>query len=342
MKAMVFYGPGDLRFEEFPTPHPGPGEVVVRIGAALTCGTDLKTFHRGHPVMIPTLPSVFGHELAGTVAAVGQGVREFKLGDRVVAANSAPCGSCDFCRMDRHNLCEALCWLNGAYAEAILVPEPVVRQNLLKLPAHLTFRQAAFVEPLACALNGVDTSGLEAGQTCAIIGDGPAGLLLLLAVRARGARCLVVGRHADRLKIAGMLGAETLEVSNGEDPVVAIQSRTPNGRGADVVIEAIGHPAVWEQAVRAVRKGGTVVFFGGCEPGTWFSADTRRVHYEELTLRGAFHHTPRLIRRALQALSSGEIDPMPLVTHTMPLGQLRQALELVARREALKVAIIPS
>jgi len=341
VRAVVFHGPGDLRYEEVPWPTPGPGEVVVRIEAALTCGTDVKVRRRGHPVMLPRVPTVFGHEFAGTVAAVGPGVRHLREGDRVVAANSAPCGACRFCRAGRPNLCEDLLFVNGAYAEAIALPARLVAANVVPLGDAIPAARAAFAEPLACALLALDRAPLEAGQTVAIFGHGPLGCLLGLVAAARGARVLLVGKRGWRLERVRALGiGECVDAVAVADPVAEVRART-DGRGAEVAIDATGRPEGWEQAVGAVARGGTVIFFGGCAPGTTVRLDTRRVHYDELTLVGAFHHTPDTIRRAVALLESGRLVPDGLLTHRMGLEAVGAALDLMARGEALKVLIEP-
>ena len=342
MNAQVFYGPGDLRFEERPIPEPGPGEIVVRIEAALTCGTDVKVLRRGHPVMIPYVPTVFGHELAGTVARVGQGVDGWTEGDRVVAANSAPCGACRACRMGRENLCEDLLFVNGAYGEFIALPPRLVATNVVRLSASLPARRAAFAEPLACALGGVERGRVEKGMTVGVIGHGPLGCLLALVAAQRGARVLLIGKPGWRLDHVRALGiAECLDATGGPDPVAKLRQAT-GGVGVDVAVDATGRPEVWEQAMAAVGRGGTVVFFGGCAPGTSVAVDTRRAHYEELTLVGAFHHTPALVRQAVSLLESGSVVPDGLVTHTMGLDEVGAALGLMAEGRALKVLIEPS
>jgi L-iditol 2-dehydrogenase len=340
MRAAVFHGPGDLRFEEVPGPVPGPGEVVLRIDAALTCGTDVKTLRRGHPVMIPRVPTVFGHELAGTVTAVGRGVKTLREGDRAVAANSAPCGECPSCRAGRPNLCEDLLFVNGAYGEAIALPPRLVRRNVVPLGRSLPAPRAAFAEPLACALLGVERGRVESGQTVLVLGHGPLGCLLAMVAAVRKARVILVGKRGWRLDRVKTLGiGECVDATAVPDVVAEVRAMT-GGRGADVAVDATGRPEVWEQAMAAVGRGGTVVFFGGCAPGTSVALDTRRAHYEELTLVGAFHHTPDLIRRAVELLES-ELNPDGLLTHRMGLEGVREALELMSRGEALKVLIEP-
>jgi L-iditol 2-dehydrogenase len=341
MRAAVFHGPGDLRFEEVPIPTPARGEVVVKIEAALTCGTDVKTLRRGHPVMIPRVPTVFGHELAGTVTAVGAGVHGVSEGDRLAAANSAPCGDCPLCLAGRPNLCEDLLFVNGAYGEYIALPPRLVAKNVVRLAAGTPARRAAFAEPLACAMLGIERGRVEDGQTVIVFGHGPLGCLLAMVAAARKCRVIVVGKRGWRLeRVRALRVAECVDAHATADLVGDLRAMT-GGRGAEVTIDATGRPEVWEQAIAAVGRGGCVVLFGGCAPGTVVQVDTRRAHYEELSLVGAFHHTPALIRHAVEALEAGVIDPDPLVTHTMALPDVRRALELMAGGEALKVLIRP-
>jgi L-iditol 2-dehydrogenase len=340
MRAQVFHGPGDLRFEDIPVPEPQPGEVVLKIEAALTCGTDVKTLRRGHPVMIPHVPTVFGHEFAGTVSAVGAGVRRIHEGDRVVAANSAPCGDCPLCITGRPNLCEDLLFVNGAYGEYIALPPRLVACNVVPLPGNVRASHAAFAEPLACAILGVQRARVEAGQTVAIFGHGPLGCLLAMVAASEKARVIIVGKAGWRLDHVRALGlGDCLDATAGN--IEAALRDLTGGRGVDVAMDATGRPEVWEQAVDVTGRGGTVLFFGGCAPGTSIQLDTRRVHYEELTLVGAFHHTPELIRRSVDLIAAGSVAPDRLLTHRMGLEAVPAALELMTRGQALKVLIEP-
>jgi L-iditol 2-dehydrogenase len=304
VRALRFHGPGDLRLEEMPRPEPGEGDVLVQVEVALTDGTDLKTFRRGHPVLLGELPSPFGHEFCGVEVASGR---------RVVAANSAA-------TEDRS---EPLELLNGAYAEYLLVPERIARVNLLPVPAGLAPEVAAMVEPLACCLRGVDRAEVEAGDRVAIVGAGSIGLMLAACVSDAGGRAEIVGGRAERRALAPLFGAEP-----------------GDGKGADIVVEAAGTDEAWQRAVELVRPGGCVVFFGGRERGTSLSVDTYRLHYEELTLRGAFHHTPRHVRAALAFLGSGAFPWERLVTHRVGLEGVA-ALFADPPRDLLKAAVIP-
>jgi L-iditol 2-dehydrogenase len=314
MRAVRFHGPGDLRVEELPGPVPSRGDVLVQVETALTDGTDLKAYRRGHPLLLAETPAPFGHEFCGI---------EVGSGRRIVAANSAPCGECEPCRRGDETLCRDRPFLNGAYAEFIVVPERIARVNLLPVPETLPGQVAAMVEPLACCLHGVERAGIAAGDTVAVLGLGPIGLMLCACVADAGGRPVAVGGRPKRRELAPLFGA-----------------RTGTGAGADVVIEAVGTPLAWADAIRLVRPGGTVVFFGGLERGTDVAVDSYRVHYEELTLRGAFHHAPRHVRAALAFLASGAYPWERLITHRIGLEEL-PALFADPPHDLLKAAVIP-
>ncbi len=341
MKAVLFYAPGDIRYEEIERPTAGPGEVVVQVKVALTCGTDLKTYKRGHPVMIQKAPTVFGHEMSGVIAEIGPGVQGLAVGQRVVAANSAPCNHCFYCRQGRLSLCENLEFLNGSYAEYIAIPARIVEQNLLAIPDDLPFRHAALVEPFACIVHGIERSKIGLGDTVCIIGQGPIGLMFTRLAKLKGARVIAVDRVPFRLEKARHFGAdEVVNASEVANAVAAVRDLTAEGRGVDVAIEAVGLPETWEQAIAMTRPGGLVNLFGGCKAGTHIQVDTRRLHYDELEIIGVFHHTPVYVRTALSLIASGQLDADGLITHEMPLEKLEEALQLVASGEALKVAIV--
>ncbi|HEY7348017.1 MAG TPA: zinc-binding dehydrogenase [Ktedonobacterales bacterium] len=345
MLAARFYAPLDVRLEEIEAPHPGPGEALVKVAAATTCGTDLKAYQRGHPVLMKTLPSLFGHEVAGTVAEVGAQVERFQPGMRVVVANSAPCNRCFFCQRGRQSLCEDLLLLNGAYADYLLVPARIVEQNLWELPPDLPFTSAALAEPLACALHGIEESNIHPGESVAIIGGGPLGLLLLAVAKMKGARVILCGRGNERLALARALGADAIidahQLPDTAAEVAAVRALTDGQRGADVVIEAVGDPALWEAATRMVRRGGLVNFFGGCAAGTTISLATQPLHYDEITLKGVFHHTPHYFSTALQLIAQRRIPVEQLVSGAFPLRQLNEAFGQLLQHRGIKYAILP-
>ncbi|HET8840111.1 MAG TPA: alcohol dehydrogenase catalytic domain-containing protein [Ktedonobacteraceae bacterium] len=344
MLAALFYAPLDVRLEERPVPQPGPGEVLLQVAAATTCGTDLKTFRRGHPVLFQRTPAGFGHEVAGIVAATGSGVNRCKEGDAVVVANSAPCQHCFYCQRGQSNLCEDLLLLNGAYAEYLLIPERIVRLNLYRLPNTTSLIAAAMTEPLACAIHGIDVCALSKGDTVAILGCGPLGLLLTALARQRGAYTLVTGRGSERLALASRFGAHRVidvgELSL-EQQREAILAETDNRRGVDVAIEAVGTPETWEMATTLVRPGGLVNFFGGCASQTQITLATRPIHYSELTLKGVFHHTPAYFAQALALINDRQIDMEALVTAHYPLADLLKVFDLLQQRQGIKYALIP-
>jgi L-iditol 2-dehydrogenase len=338
----MFYEPGDVRMEDIPVPEAGPGEVLVHIGAALTCGTDVKTYRRGHPTLFKELPSPFGHEFGGTIEAVGEGVEDWRPGTRVVAANSAPCNRCYYCKVGDQSMCEELEFLNGAFAEYIVVPPRIVEQNLYEIPPDTEFSRAALLEPLACAAHGLVRTPISIGDTVAIIGAGQIGLMFVRLATERGARILCADMSADRLAVARRLGAEeTVEVAEGVDTVSAVREWTPEGRGTDVVIEAVGLPETWEEALQMVRKGGDVTLFGGAPSGTIMEVDTVLLHYSQITIRGIFHHTPYTVQVAFDLLKSGRVDPEPFISGVRPLDDVVEALESHGRQEGIKYEIRP-
>ncbi|MFM9107361.1 MAG: zinc-binding dehydrogenase [Chloroflexota bacterium] len=343
MQAAVFYAPGDVRIEDIPVPEPGPGEVLIRIRRALTCGTDLKIYRRGHPTILQRVPTPFGHEFAGDIAAVGPEVDpRWREGMRVVAANSAPCNRCPYCRLGRQSLCENLEFLWGAYAGFIVVPRAIVEQNLYEIPASLSYAAACLTEPLACAVHGIDVMDIHVGDVIAVNGAGPIGLFFTRLASLRGARVISSDLGAGRLETAMHLGAwRTVNVSEVEDQVAAVRALTPGGRGADAAIEAVGLPEIWEKTVQMVRPGGTVNLFGGAKGGSSFSVSTTLLHYSELTIKGVFHHTPHYVQTALGLLATGQVPADPFISGERPLAEVTDALELMSRQQGIKYAIIP-
>jgi L-iditol 2-dehydrogenase len=345
MKAAVLYGKEDIRLEEVPMPEVGAGEILVRVKTALTCGTDVKVFRRGYHARMIVPPALFGHELAGDVAQVGAGVTKFRVGQRVVAANSAPCGSCFFCSRGQANLCEDLLFNNGAYAEFIRIPARIVEKNTYVVPDHLRYQDAALIEPLACVLRGLDESYVQPGDTVAVMGLGPIGLMFVRMAKAVcGARVVAIARRQQQIDTAIRLGADEsviLDLDQPERTLARIRQVT-GGRGADIVIEAVGQPAAWELATQSARKGGIVNFFGGCASGTRVGLDTQLLHYSEITCKASFHHTPDHIRRSLEIVASGRVNANHLVNREEPLDNLLQVMyDLMSRNGHIKTAIIP-
>jgi L-iditol 2-dehydrogenase len=343
MQAAVLHGRQDIRIEDVPVPRAGHGELIVRVGAALTCGTDLKVFRRGYHARMIVPPALFGHELAGTVVEAGEGVEGFANGSRVVALNSAPCGQCYFCRRGQENLCDDLLFNNGAYAEFIRIPARIVSKNTLVVPDHVPLEHAALTEPLACAVHGFLDSNPHPDDTVAVIGGGPLGLMMVHVAALSGCNVISIVKHDGQVEAARQLGAaHIIKSSSIQKAIRETRALTPNNRGVDIAIEAVGVPEAWEEAVEMVRKGGTVNFFGGCAVGTRVTLDTNRIHYSDITLRATFHHTPAICRKALDLIASGRFQAGAFITGHAHLYELNRVFEkLMNRSSEIKTAIVP-
>jgi L-iditol 2-dehydrogenase len=353
MTAAFLLGPGALELREVPVPEPGAGEVLVRVEAALTCGTDIKTWRRGHARLPGAGP--FGHEFAGTVAARGAGVSAFREGDAIACVPTAPCNQCRLCHAGRHNLCPGAVgrMLLGAYADYVLVPAHIVEQHLFKRPATLTAATAAALEPLACVIHGarrlgwnmlsagardaVGTAPAARGERVVVVGDGAIALLFARLAVLHGADALVLGRHEQRLAVARAYGASAMPAPDAD----AARDAVARYGGAAVVVECVGVPGSWRLASDLTDPGGTVMLFGGCGPGAEVQFDAAHLHYHEVDHLGAFHYTPAAVAAAWEFLCDGTVDPSPLVTAALPLSGLQEALDAVVRREAIKMEIRP-
>jgi L-iditol 2-dehydrogenase len=342
MKAAMLHGVKDLRVEDVEVPRVEAGEVLVKVNAATTCGTDLKILQRGYVERVIKLPTIFGHEWAGEVAEVAADLDWPVKGMRVRAGNSAPCLHCAMCQKGNYNLCENMIWLWGAYAQYIKVPARMVLVNMQEIPQRVSYEEAAITEPLACVLHGVEEAHVNLGDTVAIIVAGPIGLLHLLAAKKTGiAKAIMIDLVDERLEYASKLGADET-INGGKENVVEKVKQLTGGHGADVVIEAIGVPATWEQALKLARKGGTVLEFGGCPPGTEIKVNAEQLHYGELTIMGTFHATPLHFRKALNLIASQTIEVRPLVTRRMKLENIKEAFEILSTsKNEIKIAVLP-
>lgn len=342
MLAALLYGQEDLRLEEVASPTPAAGEVVIKVGTATTCGTDLKVWRRGGHARMLKPPTLFGHEAVGEIVALGVGVTGWNIGDRVVANNSAPCMSCFFCRRREYSLCPNLLFNNGTFAEYLKIPAPIVQHNLLAVPPDLPNALAAMTEPLACVLHGISCSNVQPGDRVVVIGDGAIGLMFVTVLAHQaGAQVFLFGGNETRLQIGEQLGASrTFNYHQLPDVPAQVRDLT-QGWGADVVIEATGIPAVWEHAIASGRPGATINLFGGCPRDTTITISTEQLHYNALTLKGVFHNTPTHVREALALLASRVIPFEQLITDHRPLQDLAQAFEDMKNRKAIKVAIEP-
>ncbi len=345
MNAAVLHGREDLRMERIAVPTAEAGELVVKVGAALTCGTDLKVYRRGYHAMMLNPPIPFGHELAGIVTQVGAGVEGFEEGDRVVALNSAPCDRCYFCLRGQQNLCDDLLFNNGAYAEFIRIPARIVEKNTLIIPDNTPFEHAALTEPLACVVRGLEESGAQAGDSMIIIGAGPIGLMFMHVAQLAGVDVIAVVKRDDQVETAKLFGARQVVRISELDTVEAARALTPEGRGADIVIEAVATPETWEWAVDMVRKGGLVNFFGGPPSGTMVQLDTNRLHYGDITLKASFHHTPAACRTALALITSGRFHSAEAITGRVALNDVPAIFAAMLTRDGgsreIKTAVFP-
>ncbi len=342
MRAVYFLEPGKLEMREVPIPEPADGEVVIKVESATTCGTDVKAYRRGHKLFKP--PMSFGHEYAGYISAVGQGVTKFKVGDAVMGINSAPCNQCFYCKRGRQQLCVELegRFNFGTYADYVRIPSYITAQNLHHKPDHLPFTEASFIEPLSCAVLCAHYTGVQLGDTVAIIGVGAQGLMQIQLMKAMGAsRIIAIGRAKGRLERAKQVGADEIFSSLDGDPLDHVRSQT-EGRGADVVIEAAGTPETWSQAMLMTRKGGTVIQFSGLPGGTQVSFDATHLHYDEITIKGVFHTTPQMVEVAAHMLNAGTVNVKPLLDGVVPLSKVEDSLLRMQRSEVIKLAVVPA
>ena len=354
MRGAMLLGPERIEIREVPVSRPGPGEILLSVEAATTCGTDVKVYRRGgHPRMLQ-VPTLFGHEMAGRVAAVGDGVTAFSIEDTVVVVNSAPCGVCGPCQEERENLCEDLQYINGAYAEFLLVPERFVQRNTHLIPEGLSFEKAALTEPLGCVIHGINACGFsgpifscdlprygKSGEMeIMVFGAGPIGLLFVAVLAMEGHRVLLADPSPDRLAVGKKLGAaEAFESGRAGSQAEMVRARTQGGKSAAVAIDTSGVPEVWLDAIACARPGGTVNLFGGCAPGTTIPLDTHLLHYSELTIKGTYHHRPETIKSALDLLADPGFKAELLLSGERPIEGVEDALRSMMSKESLKVVI---
>ncbi len=334
MLACILKEPNNIEIQEIPTPEPSKGEILVKIKAALTCGTDLKAFKRGH-ILIP-MPGVFGHEFSGIVAKIGKGVKKFKEGDKIMAVHSAPCLSCSYCQKKAFNLCENIMKTKvlGAFAEYIVLPYHLVKQNVFKKPENLSFEEAAFLEPLSCVVHGMSTLNIKKNDKALIIGGGPIGLLHLVLLKSKSLNVALIDKHQDKLNIAKKLGADSTYKADYFTTLL-------NYSEFDFVFECTGRKEVWESSINLVRRGGTIVLFGGCKSGTEVCYDASRLHYDEITLKGVFHFNPYDVKRAYEFLCNGNINVTPLISGKYKLKNINKAFEKLSKGIGIKYAILP-
>ncbi|EOR21043.1 alcohol dehydrogenase zinc-binding domain protein [Clostridium sartagoforme AAU1] len=339
MLRAVLYKEEDLRIEECPIPEIGPGDVLVKNEISTTCGTDVKIYKRGYPLLKP--PHPFGHEFSGIIAAVGKDVNGFKEGDRVAVHNTAPCNQCYFCKKGLPSMCEDMLFNRGAYSEYVKVPERIVKQNMFLLDNSISYKTASLMEPFSCAVYGIDNCPIHPGDVIVVNGAGPIGLMFARLAVISGAKVIVTDMMDNRLKLASKLGVwKTVNVSGLEDSVEAIKALTDNNRGCDVVIEATGIIDVWEKSVKMARKGGFVLLFGGTKSNSILHVDATLLHYSQITIKGVFHTTPLHVMTALELLKMGVISSEDFIQNEYKLEDLELAIREHASGKVIKNCIV--
>jgi L-iditol 2-dehydrogenase len=346
VRAARFHAPGDIRVEDVPEPVVGPGEVRLRVRNCSTCGTDVKIFRSGHPNLSP--PRVLGHEVAGEVDQLGDGVTGWALGDRVQVIAAIPDGSCPQCRRGRPSVCanqESMGYqYDGGFAAHLTVPAKVLAvDGLNRIPDGIGFAEASVAEPLACVLNGQELAGVGAGDTVVVVGAGPIGCLHVRLARSRGTdRVVLVELNRARLDAAAaVVGPDAAICAAESDPVDEVLKLT-DGQGADVIFTAAAAKSAQEQALLMAARSGRVSLFGGLpKDDPVIAFDSNLVHYQELTVVGANGSSPAHNARALELIATGAVPVADLITHRLPLERVLDGLDLVARGEAIKVTIEP-
>jgi L-iditol 2-dehydrogenase len=335
--------PLGIRIREIEEPKISSAEFKVRVKASGVCASDVKMAKRGHPIIdLYGLPFIGGHEFAGIVEEVGEGVRFVQAGDRVVVSWINPCLECRYCKLGLFQFClnakDSLIQPAG-FSEAVKIPSYHQQTRVFPFPASLSFEAAAMTEPVACALNGVNNANIKIADTVVILGAGFMGLLLLQLSRLKGAaRVIVVDCVEPRLKLAAELGAAHTIDFGSVSPSERVQELT-EGMGADVVIEATGVLEAYKQAVRLGRKGSTVLYFGGLPQNLALDIDPNIIHYNQVTLKGSYSYTIETFRDALKLIEAGRIEVAKLITHRFPLEKLKEAIIKASEKDSLKVMI---
>lgn len=339
MLAAMLYEQEDLRIEEIPVPEISSTEVLVKNMISTTCGTDVKIFKRGYPLLKP--PHRFGHEFSGVIAAVGKDVKGFKEGDRVAVHNTAPCNECYYCKKDLHSMCEDMLFNRGSYAEYVKVPERLVRQNMFLIDGSVSHKTASLMEPFSCAVYGIENCPIHLGDSVVVNGAGPIGLMFARLAVLRGAQVIVTDMQESRLALAEKLGVwKTINLTGVEDSVAAVKALTEKGRGVDIVIEATGLIGVWETSVQMARKGGFVLLFGGTKSGSVLHVDATLLHYSQITIKGVFHTTPRYVMTSLELLKAGVITAEDFIQNEYPITELEAAIREHAEGKVIKNCIV--
>ncbi|MEA1871967.1 MAG: zinc-dependent dehydrogenase [Chloroflexota bacterium] len=340
MRVAMYYSNQDVRLEEMPVPQISPGEVLMRVEASGICGTDLLEWYRLHKA-----PLVLGHEVAGVIAAVGEGVKHYKEGDRICAAHHVPCNTCHYCLSGHHTVCDTLRRTNfdpGGFAEYVRLPSINVDQGIFPLPDKVSFEEATFVEPLACVLRGQRLAHLQPGQNVLVVGSGVAGLLHIQLACASGASRIIATDIVEyRLEAARKFGADV--VIHARDYTPAYLRQVNEGRLADLVVISTGATPAISQALQSVERGGTVLFFAPTEPGVTIPISVNDLFWRnEITLTSSYAGSPADYTTALELICAGRMRVRDMITHRLGLAETDLGFQLVARAgDSIKVIIEP-
>lgn len=339
MLRAVLYEQKQIVIEEAPIPEIGDGDILVKNKISTTCGTDVKNYMRGYPLVKP--PHPYGHEFSGVVCKVGKNVTKFKVGDRIACHNSAPCNECYYCKRKLYSMCENNLFNRGSYAEYVRVPERIVKQNAFLMPDDMSHKTASLLEPFSCAVYGIDNCPINLGDFVVINGAGPIGLMFARLAVLRGAKVLVTDLKENRLETARKMGVwKTLNLTGVEDSVKAVKDLTDEGRGADIVIEATGLIQIWETSILMARKGGFVLLFGGTKGGSVLNVDATLMHYSQVTIKGVFHTTPIHVEEAFNLLKMGVINADDYIQNEYELKDLEKAILEHASGDVIKNCIV--
>jgi L-iditol 2-dehydrogenase len=339
MRVAMYYNNNDIRLEEMPKPEIGPGELLVKVVASGICGSDVMEWYR-----IKKAPLVLGHEIAGDVVGVGEGVAEYKEGDRVFVSHHVPCGECKYCQDDHESCCDTLRTTNfdpGGFSEYVRIPEINVHHGTYALPNEISYEDGVFIEPLACVVRGQRFAEMEAGETVLVLGSGIVGLLHIKVAKAMGASTVIATDINDfRLDAAKKAGADA--VINGKEDVPASVRELNGGRLADTVIVSTGAVPAIQQGLHSVDSGGVVLFFAPTDPGTEISIPFNDLWREEITMVSSYAGCPEDINGAIELLESGSIKVQDLITHRLGLADTQNGFQLVEKAEdSIKVVIEP-
>jgi L-iditol 2-dehydrogenase len=339
-RCVFLVGPRRVEVREIEVPEPSDGEVVLKIRAATTCGTDLKVYLRGsHPTMLKA-PCPFGHEMTGSISAIGKGVEALLEGDQVIIANSASCGHCTACMAGRENLCSDLQYINGAFAEYILIPPRFVKRSIYHKPSSLVSSIAPMAEPLACVLHGLEMCAPRLAHGAVVLGGGPIGQMFVIELVRKGIEVTLGDLSDERLKVGEQLGASHLiRLSGCPDDDVPLLSATSSRN--DLIIEATGKRNAWRTAFGAIVPGGEIILFGGTPPGNTITVDSHRLHYSEINVKGVYHHRPQTFSAAIERLTVASQTYAALINEEYGLAGVQDALESMKEQKILKACIRP-